>query len=130
MKTIEQLFEEVFTMDSVMVDLDTYWDIEDIIGQEICSVFEKGSVDDLTLSAFASNTHGDTRIHGQFRVCVHGGMKYEDMKQRLESMRSKVLIVSELYHPEPTPGISFNGVYEDEDTTYIGGWYELRGARK
>lgn len=126
MKTVEQLFEDVFTLDRVELEGDSFWDVEDILGEEFTKVFGKGHVDDLTLSAFASNTEDDPRIHGTFRFCVYGNGKYRDVEKRLYKMKSDNLKVCNLYHPQLTIGISFSGVYEDDNTTYIGGYYELR----
>ena len=113
-------------MDGVELDLDENLDLEEIIVKEFQKVFGVGVIDDFALDAYASNTYDDPRIHGSFRFCVYGGIKYSVLKKRLESMKSPILTVEDIYHPEQTYGISFNGVYEDEDTTYIGGNYELR----
>lgn len=123
---LDVLFRNVFLMKDVEVEGDNFWDVEDILGEEFSKVFGKGCVDDFSLSAFASNSYGDPRIHGQFRFCVYGGLKYQELKERLENMQSDTLKVEDIYHPEQTYGISFNGVYEDDNTTYIGGAYELR----
>ena len=123
MRTIEQLFKDIFTVEGKEVDDRDFWTIEEIVEQEFRGVLE---IDDLYLSAYASNSFGDPRIHGQFRFCVYGGLKYEELREQLENMKSDILTVEDIYHPEQTYGISFNGVYEDEDTTYIGGTYVLR----
>ena len=125
---MDTLFRNVFLMEDVEVEGGDFWDIEDILGEEFSKVFGKGTVDDLSLTAFASNSYEDPRIHGRFRFCVYGGLKYEELKKRLESMQSDILTVEDIYHPEQTYGISFNGVYENEDTTYVGGKYVLRRA--
>lgn len=122
MRTVKKLFEDVFRMENVELD-DDCWTVEEIIDQEFRKVLD---IDDLSITAYASNTYNDLRIHGWFRFCVYGGIKYPELKKKLESMKSPILKVMDIYHPEQTVGISFNGVYEDDDTTYIGGNYELR----
>ena len=125
---LDILFRNVFLVEDVEVEGDEFWDVEDILGEEFIKVFGKGTVDDFSLTAFASNSYEDPRIHGQFRFCVYGGIKYEELKKRLENMQSDILKVEDIYHPQQTYGISFNGVYENEDTTYVGGNYVLRRA--
>lgn len=131
MRNIEELFANIFSenreIDYEGLNDKDFWTTEELLEQE----FRKGlEIDDLCLSAFASNTYGDPRIHGRFRFCVYGGIKYQDLKEKLENMKSPILKVMDIYHPEQTYGISFNGVYENEDTTYIGGKYELRKGGK
>ena len=128
--TVDRLFRRVFVLNGVELEGDNFWDVEDILGEEFTKVFGKGHVDDLTLSAFAFNTEDDPRIHGKFRFCVYGGIKYEDLKSLLENAKSDILTIEGLYHPVQTPGISHNGVYEDRDTTYIGGKFTIREAKK
>ena len=129
MNKLERAFKEVFTIDYVEVPSEVYWDVEDILGEEFMKVFGH-TIDDFQFTAFASNTGDDPRIHGRFRFCVYGdfkgGIKYGRLKKVLESMQSEHLTIKDIYRPEQTPGISFNGVYEDDNTTYIGGAYELR----
>lgn len=123
MRTIEQLFKDIFTIEGKEVDTRDYWAIEEIVEQEFRKVLE---IDDLFLSAYASNSFEDPRVSGHFRFCVYGGIKYKELKEQVENMKSPILEVLNTHHPEPTVGISFNGVYEDEDTTYIEGTYVLR----
>lgn len=122
MRNIDQLFEDVFRIENRKLEDGDYYTVEEIISQELPKELE---IDDLCLTAYASNTYGDPRIYGRFRFCVYGGIKYKELKERLENLKSPILKVMDIYHPEQTVGISFNGVYEDEDTTYIGGNYEL-----
>lgn len=127
MRNIHELFNDVFRMENVALEDGDCWSVEKIIEQEVSKVLEVDlEIDDLCLTAYASNTYDDPRIHGWFRFCVYGGIKYPKLKKKLESMKSPILKVMDIYHPEQTVGISFNGVYEDDDTTYIGGNYELR----
>lgn len=130
MKDIKDVFKDVFTIDAVEVDTDDYWDIEDILGAEFVRMLNGKGMDDFSFIAYASNTDNDPRIHGQFRFCVYGGVRYEDLKSLLENAKSDILTIEGLYHPVQTPGISHNGVYEDRDTTYIGGKFTIREEKK
>lgn len=73
------------------------------------------------------------KIQGSFQFCVYGCKQYgrnayKILKRVLESNKFSQFTISDLYQPENTPGISFNGIYQDEDTIYIGGQYEFTPA--
>ena len=71
------------------------------------------------------------KLHGGFQFCVYGCEQYGKkafsiITKALKANEFKGFIISDLYQPENTPGISFNGIYQDEDTIYIGGQYEFK----
>lgn len=84
-------------------------------------------------SAKQKNETVTLKIHGSFQFCVYGCRQYgknayKVLKRVLESNKFSQFTISDLYQPENTPGIAFNGIYQDEDTVYIGGQYEFKSA--
>lgn len=70
------------------------------------------------------------KLHGQFQFCVYGCERYgkkafATLSKALKSKKFNGFKLTDLYQPEDTPGISFNGVYQNADTVYISGWYEF-----
>lgn len=73
------------------------------------------------------------KLHGGFQFCVYGCEQYGKnafsvLKNVIASAKFKGFTVSDLYQPQDTPGISFNGIYQTEDMIYIGGQYEFNEA--
>lgn len=70
------------------------------------------------------------KLHGQFQFCVYGCEKYgkkafATLSKALTSKKFNGFKITDLSQPEDTPGISFNGIYQNADTVYISGWYEF-----
>lgn len=73
------------------------------------------------------------KLHGGFQFCVYGCEQYGKkafsiITKALKANKFKGLTISDLYQPDNTPGIAFNGIYQDADTIYIGGSYEFDSA--
>ena len=126
-RQVDKVFDTVFTKVYEELEDSEYYSVEDIIYAELGTI--AGGIDDLMLTAYASvgsRDYEEPTIHGEVRFCVYGGVSYEELARKVKSVKSEFLTITSVWHPEQTPGISFNGVYEDEDTTYIGAHYELR----
>ena len=124
---VNRLFDDVFTKVYEELDDSAYYSVESIIYAELGTI--AGGIDDLMITAYASvgsRDYKEPTIHGDLRFCVYGGVSYKELAKKVKSIQSDFLTITDVWHPEQTVGISFNGVYEDEDTTYIGAHYELR----
>ncbi len=68
-------------------------------------------------------------IKGSFQFCVYGCAQQENaikkLIQAMESYKFDGFRVEDMHQPEDTPGISFNGIYQTEDTKYITGKYKF-----
>lgn len=124
-RTVKDLFDKVFTKDCDELDDRAYYYAEDVIETELGEI----EMDDLMITAFASINPSEDEpatIHGRLRFCVYGGVPYSEIAEKLRAVKSDFLRITDVWHPEQTPGVSFNGVYENEDTTYVGARYQIR----
>ena len=96
--------------------------------------------DDFGISAYleagpwASEKNKDgtvtAKLHGAFQFCVYGCEQYGKkalnvLAQALKKAKFNGFTISDLSGLENTPGISFNGIYQDDDMIYIAGNYEF-----
>ena len=122
-------------------------DGDDIIAEYLAAQFRPvvssinlDGPDDFMLSAYleagpwASGKHKDEtvtmKLKGKFQFCVYdceqyGKNAFKMLRKVLENSKFKLFTITDLYQPDDTPGISFNGVYQTEDMIYISGDYEF-----
>ena len=84
---------------------------------------------DSYISVKQKKTTVSLEIRGSFQFCVYGCAQQENaikkLIQAMESYKFNGFKVEDLHQPDDTPGISFNGVYQTDDTKYIAGKYKF-----
>lgn len=80
----------------------------------------------LTVNPYSSSY--EFKLSGDFQCCFYSEkkkIKASELIKLLSSQKFDKIVIKDVYEPSDTPGISFNGVYSDEHTTYISGSYSM-----
>lgn len=143
MKEIEKLFEDIEVARYPLTD-DNYDAVENFMAKLLSSKLE--GVDDLLVEPYLSynvRTSG-LSIHGKVRFCVYRNILNKKNPRRTEEQtlnfigrqlatihkENGSILIHQVHQPNYTPGISFNGIYPEDNTIYLEAYFTVAEGGK